>query len=117
MKVKTREGMSQIPHLGENVETPFNSPKFDTSVDQISNPLYEKTPDVVVEENHIFDSIGTIPCFEQSSKALYDKTPNTIGEENEKFHIGDRIQCSYGQCSRPIFDMTPEQCSFRPTNF
>jgi hypothetical protein len=115
--VKDGEGMSQIPIVGENVETPFNSPKFDTSADQISNPLYDKTPDVVVEENQIFDSIDTIHCFEQSSKALYDKTPNTIAEESEKFHTNDTIQCSYGQCSWPIFDMTPDSVPLGPPTF
>jgi hypothetical protein len=62
--VKYGEGMSQIPHVRENVETRSNSPKFDTFADQISNPLYSKTPDVVVEENQIFFSIDTIHCFE-----------------------------------------------------
>jgi hypothetical protein len=77
--------MCQITHVGENVETPYNSSNFDTSANQISNTLYEKTPCVVVEQNHVFDSIETINFFEKTSKDFYDKTPNTISEENNKF--------------------------------
>ena len=48
---------------------------------------------------------------------MYDKTSNTITEENEKFHIDDNIQCSYGQCSRPIFVMTPDSVPLGPPTF
>jgi hypothetical protein len=48
---------------------------------------------------------------------LYDKTPNTVGEENEKFHTDETIQCSYEQCSRPIFDMTPDIVPLGPPTF
>ena len=78
--VQVREGTIQMPDARENVDIYVNSPKFYISIRKRSNPLQDKTPNVVSEGNEIFDSIDTIQCSRKISKLLYDKTLNIVGE-------------------------------------
>ena len=40
-------------------------------------PLYDKTPDHIVEGNDIVDTIETIECYYQScSSPIFDRTPD-----------------------------------------